>query len=266
MNSSLIESILEKYLPANIRNAESFDAWFTSFLFNLEIAAQKVSDRIEIELDELRQMIQEKESTKRQVWVSTMGPAHQLIKSTRSIRSKLGRELLEEEKNSTPLKETLSLSQVEAKVFDFPDLGRFRILCDLSSDAALLMNKLLGDEWEGKSGLMLLGEFEVNGVVKDFVLSLPRRNPAKGHRARQFTVKSRENGKAYLIEIQVMTLLQDAWDRRNHPIYEFAREKGELPDTLIISDVALAETLYIVDEQASRNWSDFLEVKKERKK
>ena len=59
-----------------------------------------------------------------------------------------------------------------------------------------------------------------------------------------------------------MTLLQHAWDRRNHPFYECIRE-GEIIETeLIVNDFACAETLHLVDQQADRNWELFLKVKK----
>jgi hypothetical protein len=38
----------------------------------------------------------------------------------------------------------------------------------------------------------------------------------------------------------------------------------ELPPELTINDVALAETLHLVDRQAAENWLQFLSIRKER--
>ena len=74
-------------------------------------------------------------------------------------------------------------------------------------------------------------------------------------------MKVLEGDRTIHIEVQLMTLLQHAWDRRNHPMYEWTREGGELSARLLINDVALAETLHLVDEQASTNWKLFLSQK-----
>jgi hypothetical protein len=62
-----------------------------------------------------------------------------------------------------------------------------------------------------------------------------------------------------------MTLLQAAWDQRNHPMYDLLREGNDLSDRLIINDVALAETLHLVDQQANRNWVTFIRTVSGRK-
>jgi hypothetical protein len=55
-----------------------------------------------------------------------------------------------------------------------------------------------------------------------------------------------------------MTRLQEFWDQRNHPVYEWSREGRALPPDFTLTDVALAEALYLIDDQASRNWRTFL--------
>ena len=98
--------------------------------------------------------------------------------------------------------------------------------------------------------------------IKDYVFNLDLRHPARGHRARQFAAAVESGSRQIFIEIQLMTLTQHAWDKRNHPMYEWTREGGTLSARLRINDVALAETLHLVDEQASANWKKFLEERR----
>ena len=110
----------------------------------------------------------------------------------------------------------------------------------------------------------LAGRYPVVAAMKDYVEDLSKRTPASGHRAKQFAVAVRtgHGAETVRVEIQLMTTVQHAWDQRNHPIYEWSREGDKLPDHLVIRDVALAETLYLVDQQAAHNWQDILEWRK----
>ena len=106
----------------------------------------------------------------------------------------------------------------------------------------------------------LLGRYPIADSVKDYVRDLSLRHPARGHRAVQFAVRVPPQN--LLVEIQLMTLLQNAWDCRNHPLYEWSREGGPLPVDLSLRDVALAESLYLLDHQATQNFRTFLRLKK----
>ena len=87
--------------------------------------------------------------------------------------------------------------------------------------------------------------------MKDFVRDVNRRAPLLGHRAVQFTVL-REDVRT---EIQIMTSLQHAWDRRNHCFYEWLREGngGEATLDLRIDDHAVAEAPSGTRPQPSEN-------------
>ena len=134
-------------------------------------------------------------------------------------------------------------------------------MTDFLSDVAYLQENLF-------DGGRLLGRYDCPKGIKDFVFDPNHRDGLKGHRARQFSVRAPSgDNETFGFEVQLMTRLQHAWDRRNHPLYEWQREKYDWKDNptavrLAVNDFACAETLHLVDQQADRNWSDFLAEKK----
>jgi len=250
--------MLSRKLPEQIRSVDEFEAWYHSqILPAVQVATARVLHEVTYALTTHRCQIQEGENSHRQVWHIFPQGEGEMTKSVSSLQSKIGRELCQREDEGRLIKGELSGDQVTLMVLDFPDLGRFRIVCDFSSDVLQILEVLIHDEQE-----RLLGRYPIRGQVKDYVFNLDLRHPGRGHRARQFAVRvdddAQEPGPPIHVEIQLMTRLQHDWDQRNHPMYEWTREGGRLPDELVINDVALAETLHLVDEQAARNWRYFL--------
>ena len=70
----------------------------------------------------------------RDVWFVTGTDGQSLMKSVASVRSKLGRELCKRETKDRLPDGRMSLDQVEKLLLWFGDLGRFRVVCDLSLD------------------------------------------------------------------------------------------------------------------------------------
>ena len=159
------------------------------------------------------------------------------------------------------LKGRLSHAQVEELVRGLPDLGRFRIVCDFLDDLDLAQRILVPDPRRG-----VLGQYPLVGKVKNYLYDLDLRHPARGHRAVQFAAQVDEGEHSVQVEVQMMTWLQDVWDRRNHPIYEWSRVGGKLPARLVVGDIALAEGLYLLDLQASRNWRSFLALRRRKER
>lgn len=252
-----IEEVLSANLPDELRTAAGFRDWYSPLLLEVQVAAVRLFADMGRWLDEERELIRTQERTKRDVWFMFPDDAERLTKSPESLRTKLGRDLLDE-----PPDRRLTPAEVEERIRAMPDLARFRIVCDFASDADHLLSRLFVSAGEGAH----FGEYEVRGPLKDYIYDLRLRRPTRGHRARQFAVEvpTSEAGKAILVEVQIMTLLQHAWDRRNHPFYEWTRTGHELPPELTINDVALAETLHLVDRQAAENWQQFLSIRKER--
>lgn len=224
------------------------------------VAVQQVHAAVQARLEEERKRLLEKEGATRPVWQVTGTDGSSLLKSASSARSKLGREISALETASKLPKGSLSLDQVEHLLLGFPDLGRFRIVCDFTCDVDCARKALL----PGKPP-SLLGRYRLAGALKDYVYDLDLRRPARGHRAFQFAVEVPSDGGRLLVEIQLMTLLQAAWDRRNHPLYEWSREGGVTPAPLVVQDVALAEALHLVDAQATLNWQEFVRLRKRKK-
>jgi len=251
-----IEQMLAGHLPPSIRDFVDFEHWLEQLRQLVFVSVTHLYHEVGDELDVERKRVRQEENSARKVWDLVPDEGVQLLKSTASIRSKIGRDLCDREDAGKPLPGDLSLDVVEKLVLGLPDLGRFRIVADYSHDVLRALRVLVPTKREG-----LLGRYPIKGKIKDYVFDLDLRHPGRGHRARQFAVKVQERDRSIHIEVQLMTLLQHAWDRRNHPMYEWTREGGELSARLRINDVALAETLHLVDEQASANWKRFLRQK-----
>jgi ppGpp synthetase/RelA/SpoT-type nucleotidyltranferase len=247
-----IEAVISAHFPEMLRSPEEFEAWYFPMLFGVQVAAVEVYEHVAQWLEAEGKCICAQEHA-RDVWSLFPNDAQGLTKSPQSLRTKLGRDLVH-----NPPNHRLEVAEVESRIFQVPDLARFRIVCNFASDADYLLSHLLVEDGKGRK----LGNYLVHGALKDYVYDLDLRNPARGHRARQFAVEvpAQNSGRPILVEIQVMTLLQHAWDRRNHPFYEWTRCGAKLPPDLIINDVALAETLHLVDRQAADNWQRFLEI------
>ena len=249
-----LHRFLEERLPTNLREEVRFEQWFEPWRRKVMVAAQEVYGAVKSKLDEERERILQREGTARPVWRITGEDGRSLLKSVGSVRSKLGREFWGQELPDG----RLSPEQVERQLLKLPDLGRFRIVGDFSCDVDHAKRALLG------RGLHLLGKYRV-GSLKDYLHDLRLRRPEQGHRAFQLSVAVDVGSQPILVEIQLMTALQDIWDRRNHPLYEWNREGGESPVLLKVRDVALSEALYLVDMQATQNWQDFLKARSRRR-
>ncbi len=175
------------------------------------------------------------------------------IKSADSAFSKLARNMKDAGIKAVPANR-LSAEALQDRILSFSDLGRCRIVCTFNQDIEWLVVNLPVDV-----SRPFLGSFGLNGEVKDFIYDPNRRDGLRGHRAYQFSVRVPIPGsQTFLFEIQMMTELQHAWDRRNHPLYEWTREGKELSRQLRVNDFACAESLHVVDQQADRNWVEFL--------
>lgn len=263
-----VAEALDTLLPLEIRTAERFDDWYEhTFKVDAVLAVHRVREEVERALKDEAERIAGEEGLPREIWVVTAQDAASLVKHAVSARSKVGRWLRKQvEDEAFPLRDRRSLAEIEACIREFPDLGRFRVTCTLFVDLERAWRLLLGLDAGASPRVVgaatLLGRYRVE-EVKDYVTDLALRHPARGHRARQFKVQVHPDhsggASAVWVEIQLMTRLQEAWDRRNHPIYEYDRDGGELPDLFKLTDVALAETLFVMDRQAVELWTEFLE-------
>lgn len=121
------------------------------------------------------------------------------------------------------------------------DIMRFRILCNYLKDIEAL-KKILPRE------IMKIKGYELHNGPKDFIMKDPE-DRKKGHRAVHFVFRMNHSQKNYLFEVQLMTLLQHAWDKKDHHlVYEYHRNGEEVPMELKIRSYAMSEMLYIADD------------------
>lgn len=246
-----LESIITACLPASLVNRAAFDDFFEDIKQSVQPAAMGIVAALGGILKRESQSVKDHESPARDCW--WLFGDEQPVKSSPSARSKLARELDERREASGTMPARLTEDQLNSRILNFTDLGRCRIVCTFNRDAAHLLSVLVANG-------LFLGKYQLRDPVKDFIFDPDRRDGLKGHRARQFSVWAPTvDGGEFGFEVQLMTVLQHAWDRRNHPLYEWAREGNDLPTELKVNDFACAEALHLVDQQADRNWEAFLE-------
>ncbi len=123
------------------------------------------------------------------------------------------------------------------------DLARFRIVCNLLHDVELVENAI-------EQSQELREAFSIQKVSS---ITLRPRQRKSGERSVKFTLEYRARQGLFL-EIQVMTQLQEAWDKKDHfLVYEKRRvnpEKDEenFPDYLDSKMFAMSELLFIADQ------------------
>ena len=84
---------------------------------------------------------------------------------------------------------------------------------------------------------------------KDYV-ETPFPDRRAGHRAIQYSIKNKIGEREVLFEVQIMTQLQHAWDKKDHHlIYEYIRigKDRKIPVHLKNRVAAMSELLYVAD-------------------
>lgn len=122
------------------------------------------------------------------------------------------------------------------------DVVRFRIICNYLSDVEFIDRKIRAFS-KKSNGLEIISR--ENHIETPF----PKRRA--GHRAFQYTMKYFDVERPVLFELQVMTQLQHAWDKKDHHLfYEYVRIKKDkkIPVYLKNRMAAMSELLYVADE------------------
>jgi len=121
------------------------------------------------------------------------------------------------------------------------DLIRFRIECNYLYDLNYIGRKIRDFDSECKM-IKLIKEYNY--------VETPYPERRVGHRALQFIFKYIPDKNPTYFEVQVMTQLQHAWDKKDHHlIYEYVRiKKGDkIPVHLKNRMAAMSEVLYVAD-------------------
>lgn len=143
------------------------------------------------------------------------------------------------------------------------DVVRFRIVCNYLSDVEYIDKKIKGFARKS-NGLKV--------TSRQDHIETPFSQRRAGHRAIQYTMQYLDAESPALFEVQVMTQLQHAWDKKDHHlIYEYVRikEDGKIPVHLKNRMAAMSEMLYVADDafdSLREQISAIMEKKKNEKK
>ena len=223
----------------------AWDDWFHAEIKPIiDPAWFEASQAVEVCLQGLRDATEATEGVHRDHWV-VFAPSP--IKSAARVRTKLLADGACEDVD------------LPGRVFALPDLARLRIVGTLKRDVAHCRHTVLSSD-----GATFLGRYAIRDL-KDFVRDEKLRRPLLGHRALQLVVQVPSGERTVHVEVQLMTLLQHVWDRRNHAMYEWLREhrnSGSLEiDELRVDDHAVAEALPVIDALADHNYATFLKLR-----
>jgi hypothetical protein len=133
------------------------------------------------------------------------------------------------------------------------DLGRFRIVVNFLSDIDLVCTALLQPYAQaGPSGLApaqqtLVAEFGLEGNRLEDLVHQPPEARTKGERCRKGVFYPRKQSELK-VEVQVQTMLEEAWDKKDHFLIYEPRRRGEFVDPSHIREMfAMSELLYVAD-------------------
>lgn len=244
-----IKSVIRRLFPESLSDVSAFDDWCSPIRQDAYPGGANLVTLLEHHLESAKAECHAADDLKRDHWELFGGDGDKVIKSEKSIRSKLARDLMDEKITAQRITE----EALQRRILGFSDLGRVRIVADFPSDVAFLRKRLLTDK-------KFIGQYKCPKGIKDFVFDPSKRDGLKGHRALQFSVRVPiDDTSDFGFEVQLMTRLQHAWDRRNHPLYEWQREKPDWMENqaaveLAVDDFACAEALHLVDRQADQNW------------
>ncbi len=183
------------------------------------------------------------------------------IKSPASILEKMVRVWEEKGSEVPPVSFTNFTRELD-------DLGRFRIVTNFLSDVELIADRLAAP-YGTRQGLTaaqraLADDFLLrSNAFEDKVLLHPRRRN-KGERCRKGVFEPRLPEQSHLrVEVQIQTLLQEAWDKKDHYLLYEPRRRGEKVDLEHECEMfAMSELLYVADLTFDRLRAEMLRGRK----
>lgn len=122
-----------------------------------------------------------------------------------------------------------------------PDIVRFRIICNYLKDLKFIDNQL--QTFSDRDP-----RFKVESREDHIDTLFPCSRV--GHRAIEYTIRFKNEATPFLFEVQIMTQLQHAWDKKDHHLlYEPIRAGREerIPVQLRNRLAAMSELLYMAD-------------------
>ena len=240
---------ISKYFPTHYKTPERFREYLLPKIHLRETLCTVVKAEIDTELNPLIEQYKHR-------FFCRIDDT-QLLKSPTSIVDKLYRSYKERPTNDVPDSGHYDL---ENSVTTMTDLARFRIVCNFLSDVTKVSEKIENSE-NLNSFFDIKQKSSVNQRPKD---------RKSGERSIKFTMEYKKRPGLFL-EIQVMTQLQEAWDKKDHfLVYEKHRQAPDkddecFPDFLDAKMLAMSELLYVADNyfdelRASREYKNNNEV------
>jgi len=130
-------------------------------------------------------------------------------------------------------------------LIEMGDVARFRILCNYLSDAYHISDRVKTID----SQITKIKIKHIDSKYKDFIKT-PYEERHAGHRALQHYFGYEKGDLSFVFEIQIMTLLEHGWDKKDHHlIYEDVRvgNGDKIPQPLKNLVAAMSELLYVAD-------------------
>ena len=160
-----------------------------------------------------------------------------IIKTPQSIIEKLIRDWRDTGKPEAPI---LNRENYKTKL---PDSVRLRYVVNFLQDGKELNDFILSEMKRKTSELYRLFELTSKKCNVDERLNIRR----KGERSWKLSFVHKQT--RYLLEIQICTQLQVAWDKKDHFMIYERKRKGMNPITDIILMKHVSDQLYVVDRQ-----------------
>jgi len=129
---------------------------------------------------------------------------------------------------------------------EMPDIFRFRIVCNYLSDVRQVVERI-------KESSTISEKFSKIGdedkILEDKIESMKQGKAPGWIRLHSLVFEHKDEKGSPKIEIQVMTMLQEAWDKKDHYLFYEQYRKGFkfLPQHKIRMN-AMSELLYVADE------------------
>jgi ppGpp synthetase/RelA/SpoT-type nucleotidyltranferase len=175
-----------------------------------------------------------------------------ITKSPGSILEKMAREWRREPTRAPPVS-FHNLDQLK-------DLGRFRIVANFLDDVEVIARCLEEPYDSTKLALLTPGQYQLrkefslaDNQFEDMIAMLPEHR-STGERCRKGWFSPRQAElRSYRVEVQVVTLLQEAWDKKEHfLVYERVRRGEHVPLEHRITCADLGAQLAVADRAFNR--------------
>jgi hypothetical protein len=251
LESEEFKRVVEEYYPTTLRDRETRWRAYQERLRPYAQAAAQVVQAVRVRI--LTPLREEHPGR----LVGRLDPEAPLTKSPRSIDDKIYRFLsgrrVAGEAITEATKQGFRENRTDPEYFprwffaDHPkvmsDLARFRVVCNFLSDVKEVQDRVV------KRVLEQDGIF-VHGQIEDRIIEDRWAEGASGHRAVHLPLSVKVGGQEIVVEGQIMTMLEEAWDQKSHLFYEQSRQglSEDIPKDAQLKIRAMSDMLYVADE------------------